>query len=240
MNKYLITSTALAALLMSGPAYAQKMPETSPRDAPAAQQQMPSEEMDKDKSGDKSGAAQASDSLEFVASQEEKDWLIADLIGRSVENSQGESLGDVSNVVMAENGEIRSVIIGVGGFLGIGAKHIAVPFEALSFKETAKESAGAGSTNLASSRQPGDVRVTPNPAQPGATAQRRPASPAEKAVQRQRNIVLVLDATKEQLASAPAFKYLGDQAREAGKQEQGAPASPGSPGSTPGAPAPSQ
>jgi sporulation protein YlmC with PRC-barrel domain len=50
-------------------------------------------------------------------------------IGQSVYNSADESIGKISDLIMEKDGGITAAIVGVGGFLGIGEKWVAVPFE---------------------------------------------------------------------------------------------------------------
>lgn len=45
--------------------------------------------------------------------------------------SDDSSVGNISDFVLAEDGSITQVIFDVGGFLGIGARNVAVPFEEL-------------------------------------------------------------------------------------------------------------
>lgn len=53
------------------------------------------------------------------------------LIGREVVNAEGERIGEVDNVVVDAEGQIRHVIVGVGGFLGIGEKNVALRWDEL-------------------------------------------------------------------------------------------------------------
>src|SRR5215212_6883500 len=55
----------------------------------------------------------------------------SDLRGTRVYGSNNESIGDISDLLLDRQGRIVAAIIGVGGFLGIGQKDVAVPFEAL-------------------------------------------------------------------------------------------------------------
>ena len=59
----------------------------------------------------------------------EKGVDAAELIGDSVENSAGDVLGDIETLVVADDGAIEHVILGVGGFLGIGEKEVALPWD---------------------------------------------------------------------------------------------------------------
>lgn len=64
----------------------------------------------------------------------DKDNLATEIIGKQVYSSEAadaEHIGDVNNLVIGENGEIAAVVIGVGGFLGIGEKNVAVNYSEL-------------------------------------------------------------------------------------------------------------
>ncbi|MCF3642274.1 PRC-barrel domain-containing protein [Rhizobium sp. TRM95111] len=50
-------------------------------------------------------------------------------IGQSVYNSADESIGKISDLILEKDGGITAAVIGVGGFLGIGEKWVAVPFD---------------------------------------------------------------------------------------------------------------
>lgn len=54
-----------------------------------------------------------------------------DYIGKTVYNSADESIGKVTDLIMEEDGGIVAAIIGVGGFLGIGQKVVAVPMDTI-------------------------------------------------------------------------------------------------------------
>ena len=45
------------------------------------------------------------------------------LIGRSVKNSSNDTIGKVESVYLDANGKVDSVIVGVGGFLGVGERY---------------------------------------------------------------------------------------------------------------------
>jgi hypothetical protein len=53
------------------------------------------------------------------------------LIGAQVDNPQGESLGDIKDVVFDNSGRIQYAVLAFGGFMGMGEKYFAVPWEAL-------------------------------------------------------------------------------------------------------------
>jgi hypothetical protein len=49
-----------------------------------------------------------------------------------VTNQAGERVGDINDLLLDKNGQISTVVIGVGGFLGVGEKYVAIPFGSLS------------------------------------------------------------------------------------------------------------
>jgi sporulation protein YlmC with PRC-barrel domain len=53
------------------------------------------------------------------------------LIGADVENAQGESLGDIKDIVFNSRGQIEYAVLAFGGFMGRGEKYFAVPWAAL-------------------------------------------------------------------------------------------------------------
>lgn len=67
----------------------------------------------------------------FVSAQSSGQWLGSDLIGTDVVTSTDEKLGSISDVIVERDGSIVAAVIDVGGFLGIGAKPVAVSFDSL-------------------------------------------------------------------------------------------------------------
>ena len=65
-------------------------------------------------------------------------------MGQSVYNGQNESIGSINDLVLQKQGGVIAAVVGVGGFLGIGQKNVAVPFD----KITAAQNAQDGSIKL--------------------------------------------------------------------------------------------
>lgn len=72
-----------------------------------------------------------SSTIEFVTTQPSSHSLARVFLGTSVKNAEGETVGDVNDLVFDDHGKINAVVLGVGGFLGMGEKTVAVPFSAL-------------------------------------------------------------------------------------------------------------
>jgi hypothetical protein len=70
---------------------------------------------------------------QIVSQQQPGQWMASKLIGTTVVGANNESIGDVNDVLLDRNGQAVAVIIGVGGFLGIGEKDVAVSFDQLEF-----------------------------------------------------------------------------------------------------------
>ena len=67
----------------------------------------------------------------FIEKQQAGEWLAHRLVGTKVLSSQAEEIGDVKDVVIDKNGAVSAVVVGVGGFLGIPEKLVAVPLSAI-------------------------------------------------------------------------------------------------------------
>ncbi|MDO9415654.1 PRC-barrel domain-containing protein [Pararhizobium sp.] len=56
-------------------------------------------------------------------------------VGQSVYNSADESVGSINDLILSKDGGIQAAVIGVGGFLGLGEKNVAVPFTNIAIQE---------------------------------------------------------------------------------------------------------
>ncbi len=149
-------------------------------------------------------------------------WRVTDLNGKSVEDAAGESIGSISDVLVDENGEVIAVLVGVGGFLGIGAKDVAVAMDALEFGPGSMD--GLPTAPAADAAPAGGMTADP------AAAPATDAAPATPVVGED-NLPdrIVLAVTREELEAAPAY----------GEPETGEETDAGTGGMAP-APAPAQ
>jgi hypothetical protein len=136
--KHTLTAAALAVVL-AAPAFAQ-----SPQPAPTAEPNAAAQSQT-DKSSTTSGSAQStpstsSDKAAFIQSQDSTDWRGSKLIGTTVYGPDNKSIGGINDVLIAQDGKINAVVIGVGGFLGVGEKNVAIPFDKLSVSRKADSS----------------------------------------------------------------------------------------------------
>ena len=146
MIRTLLATTALAALLATGAIAQDAAPAADPAapattEAPAAPAAATAPDAAATATPVESGAMEETDvnepwdmSAGYVAA--DTDNLGSRLIGQPVYSSAGddaEEIGNIDDLVFDESGQIKAVVIGVGGFLGIGEKAVAVDFQSLEF-----------------------------------------------------------------------------------------------------------
>ena len=64
-------------------------------------------------------------------SHQADEMRVSKLIGTKVVNTANETVGDINEIVLAKDGKVAAVIVGVGGFLGMGEREVAMNFESL-------------------------------------------------------------------------------------------------------------
>jgi sporulation protein YlmC with PRC-barrel domain len=137
------------------------------------------------------------------------EWRASKLVGVNVYNEANEKIGDINDVILDKSGKTSKVILGVGGFLGMGEYYVAVPFEKLKWvnepvrsASTSNPPASAPATNVDSNARTasdGAARTTTGIATtPSATRGTSHNWYPDHAV---------YNATKEQLKAMPEFNY---------------------------------
>jgi len=61
-----------------------------------------------------------------VSQQKPDQWLASKFNGTDVIGDDKQKIGDVTDLLFDKNGKIEAYIVSVGGFLGIGSKHVAL------------------------------------------------------------------------------------------------------------------
>jgi len=165
-----------------------------------------------------SGAMQG----QFMTKMETNQIMASDLIGTRVVSANNESIGDINDVIVDRNGQVMAAVVGVGGFLGIGEKDVAVPFKSLEFltgqQAQAMDSSNSGNNannNVATtgSTASGNTTATGTGAAgstntaANTTAGSNTASASNNQNQPER---VMLRMTKAELQAAPAFDDDGD------------------------------
>lgn len=160
------------SVLLAGPAVAQSQQPSQSAQPPKAVQSQ-------------SGQAQ----IDYVTRTDPDTLRASDLIGRDVYGADNQDIGEVNDVLLNRSGQVEALVIGVGGFLGIGESNIAVPLQAVRFMGA---SGGTAGTTTTTPPRAGDTTAD---SRMGA-ANRRDGLPDR----------IVLNVTKQQLEAAPKFE----------------------------------
>jgi sporulation protein YlmC with PRC-barrel domain len=115
--KKLVSCTTLALLLATGSAFAADTAAQPDKMATPAEQMAP---------------ARATD---MMAALPGGALPISDYYNQAVYDNRDNKVGDVNDLLLDNGGKINAVIVGVGGFLGVGEKNVAVPFSSLKVAE---------------------------------------------------------------------------------------------------------
>jgi sporulation protein YlmC with PRC-barrel domain len=113
------------------------------------------------------------------------DWRASKVAGLNVYNEKNESIGTINDLLMDKSGNIKAVVLGVGGFLGMGEHLVAVPYDKVKFVDQPVPSATT-SSNKSSTTGSASSTSTKNPWYPDHA---------------------VFNATKDELKAMPEFKY---------------------------------
>jgi sporulation protein YlmC with PRC-barrel domain len=125
-------------------------------------------------------------------------WRASKLVGLSIYNDKNESVGSINDLLTDKDGNIKAVVIGVGGFLGVGEHLVAVPFDKIKFvnEPVVYTGVAGGAPNAAGSR-PASPTTTGAATTTAAPAKANPWYPDHA----------VYNATKDELKAMPEFKY---------------------------------
>lgn len=166
----------------------------------------------------------------FVTRREPGMYRASELIGMDVRGANNEDIGEVGDVLIDRNGQVRAVVLDIGGFLGIGETHVAVPMEQVQMRPNQTNANAAGTTGGApapGATPAGTTGGTPAPgataAGPAATGAAGQNTAARTDTDRNRtaaasgaarpDMVILVMMTKDQLRNAPKFE---DDGRGAG------------------------
>ena len=119
----------------------------------------------------------------FVTKQTSDQWLASKFKGTDVIGANDEKIGDVSDMLFDKDHKILAFIVGVGGFLGIGQKDVAIdPASFQMVPASASRTGTATSTTGGTATGTASTNADPN------------------------NFKLRLSMTKDELKNAPAFE----------------------------------
>jgi sporulation protein YlmC with PRC-barrel domain len=194
----------------------------------------------------------------FITEQSQNEFRASKFVGLNVYGPDNQKVGDINEILIDRSGNAKAAVIGVGGFLGIGEKNVAVPFSSLEWvndrpasartastasgtsdgnRSTASSAAGTvGDTVGSAGTAMGDATTSA-----GNTARSAPGtaptttgstarSPAETAAANGYPDHAVLRMTKDDLQNAPTFRYFAEA--RTGSGNAGSASGTGTSGST--------
>jgi sporulation protein YlmC with PRC-barrel domain len=154
---------------------------------------------------------------QFIPKASPGEWRASKLVGVAIYGPDNQSIGKVSDVIIDGSGSAKAVVVGVGGFLGVGQKDVALPFNEVKWSDqpiveptpapatAVPPAAPATGTAPANSSS---IASTNSAASPAATN-----LPGNSAVTPPRTTVYdypdhgTVSLTKDQLKAAPDFHY---------------------------------
>lgn len=175
---------------------------------------------------------QNSGGREFISTEQPGIWRASKMIGVNVYNEQNQKVGDINEVLFDRSGKAEGVVIGVGGFLGIGERNVAVPYDQLKWSMTPVNSG----SNTNGNTSVGNTSAGNNAAAPTPSPLGGPASPVNPAPTANAGVssatgmgtisgtpmqarnprsaaypdhAILANASKDQLQNAPQFQYGG-------------------------------
>ena len=121
-------------------------------------------------------------------------WRASKLIGLNVYNDKNEKLGDINELLLDKSGKVEGVVIGVGGFLGMGQHDIKVDMAKLKFVDEAVRTSATTTTTTTTG---------------AATATNRPATTTTTSSGKQwyPDHAVLSGVSKDQLKAMPQFKF---------------------------------
>jgi sporulation protein YlmC with PRC-barrel domain len=144
----------------------------------------------------------------WITQEQPGQWRTSKLEGLNVYNNNNESIGEIKELLVDNSGKIQAVVLGVGGFLGMGEHHVAVPFEQIKFVNEPRAGVATAPTATGTATTAPPTATTPAPGTAPTTTgtvatDRTAPAPADRAGPDH----AMLNMTKDQLKATPEFKF---------------------------------
>jgi len=124
-------------------------------------------------------------------------WRVSKLKGVNIYGPNDEKVGDVNEILIDSQGNAKAVVIGVGGFLGMGEKDVAMPFNSIQWVNESRNMASTASAPATTAPAPNaTVNRTDTTGTTVGRADMNRTYPDHGKI----------SMTKDQLKSAPSFR----------------------------------
>jgi putative membrane protein len=141
------------------------------------------------------------------------DWRASKLVGVDIYGPDDKKVGDITDIMMSKDGKAEFVVIGVGGFLGLGEKDVAIPYDQVKFTaqplETGAAASGSGVTGNATGTATGNTTATGRAAATDNVKGTAPMANDTAMVNSAKSYPNhgMIQMTAAQLKAAPTFKF---------------------------------
>lgn len=173
MKKLLFATLVGSTAMMSGAAMAQQATEPGAAGQPPVEGQTLEQPADATATTSPAVGGQLDLQDGFVVVQGQDQVLGSALMSAEVIGLENESIGTVDDILLDNDGRIVAIVVGVGGFLGIGQKDVAIPTDSLEFVLAQDAAAAAPADGAMAPADPAAV-----PADPAAAPGTGAAAPA--------------------------------------------------------------
>jgi sporulation protein YlmC with PRC-barrel domain len=158
----------------------------------------------------KTAAADSAAADRAASSHKEGEWRASKLVGVNVYNDANEKIGDINDVILDKSGKVENVVLGVGGFLGMGEHYVAIAYDKLKWSNEPPRSTTASTTTSTTNRPATNVDSNARTAADGNA--RTTGAATTTAEDRKANGYwypdhAIYNATKDPLKGMPQFKY---------------------------------
>jgi len=151
MKKTVLSAVSVAALMMAGVAFAQDTSTSTNNAQGTTTTTMPSTtdqnaaQTTTDQNAAQTTTGQNSTTVQTTTTQTGSSGLTvsgmdannvmmaSNLIGSKVYSNNNENVGDINDIIIGNDGRVQGVVIGVGGFLGLGEKDVLLPLDRIQF-----------------------------------------------------------------------------------------------------------
>jgi sporulation protein YlmC with PRC-barrel domain len=161
---------------------------------------------------------------QFIQNQEAGQVRAPKLVGVSVYDKENKNIGKIDDILLDKSGRVQAVVIGVGGFLGIGKKDVALPFDAIKWQTEQRTVATNGTAPGAAMDGANNLGATTTTNGAATQPVQKTVSPAEQEAYNGYPDRAVVDFSGATLKNAPEFKYASQTMNSDGTRVDTAPA----------------
>ena len=133
------------------------------------------------------------------------DWRASKVMGVNIYDANNEKIGDVNELIMTKDGKVDAVVVGAGGFLGLGEHDVAVPYNEVTWVNEPVKNTNTSANTRAPATTTGTTGTTGSSTPPATTAN----STNNRDEYRPDHGVVKM--TKDQLKQLPQVKYTSNK-----------------------------